>query len=314
MTALDYLDQWHSAGRITADQHELLSALESRRRISLFLELTLLLYLGVLAIAAGLAWTVSTYGQEWGDVAVLVPTTALLVACAYYCVRRLPPYSTDRVPAPTLAFDYLLYLACLTFAVELGYIEYRFQLLQARWDHYVLASALLYFVVAYRCDNRLVLSLAIATIGAWFGVRLSQFDFFVGSQLRLAALGYGLTTAAVGVTLYQSGIKRHFLETYLHLAVNVTLAALVSGAASRGTGVLWTLALVVAAAAVVAGGLRFRRFAFVVYGVLHGYIGIAVQALRDVGSVTAALLFIVITAGAVIAGLVTVSRRFGREE
>ena len=314
MTTPEYLDVWRTAGRITGDQHEVLSALASRRRVSLYLEFNALLYVGVLAIAAGIAWTVSVYAQAWGDLAVLGSTTALLVACGYYCVSRLPPYSNERVAPPTPAFDYVLYLACLIFAVELGYIEYRFELLQAQWDYYVLASALVYLLVAYRFDNRLVLSLGIATLGAWFGVRLSQFSFFIAGQLRFAALGYGLLVALLGTSLHHAGTKRHFLETYLHVAVNVLMAALLSGSLARDAASLWTVALAAAAGVVIASGVRYRSFAFVVYGVLYGYIGIAAELLRLVDSLTVALLALVITAGTVIVGLVVVSRRFGREE
>jgi hypothetical protein len=314
VTTLDYLDQWRHAGRITDDQHEVLSALASRRRVSLFLEFNALLYLGVLAIAAGLAWTVSVYAQEWGDVAVLGSLTALLAACGYYCVTRASSYSDERVAAPTIAFDYVLYLACLTFAVELGYVEYRFELLPTQRDYYVLASAVLYFAVAYRFDNRLVLSLAIATLGAWFGLKLSQFSFFVASQLRYAALGYGLLVAAIGAWSYHAAIKRHFLDTYLHVGANVLMAALLSGSLAGSTVSLWTITLVAVAGAVIAGGVRYRRFAFVVYGVLYGYVGIAGVLLHLVPGPTAGLFTIVVTAGAVIVGLVIVSREFGREE
>jgi hypothetical protein len=172
----------------------------------------------------------------------------------------------------------------------------------------------MYFAVAYRFDNRLVLSLGIATFGAWFGVRLSQFSFFVAGQLRLAALGYGLIVGTLGVGLHNAGIKRHFLETYLHVAANVLLAALLSGSVAAATGSLWTVALVAAAGAVITWGVRHRRFAFVVYGVLYGYIGIARELLRHVSSPTAALFSILITAAAVIVGLVIVSRQFGRHE
>jgi hypothetical protein len=314
VTTLEILEQWRAAGRITGDQHETLAALASRRRISLYLEFNALLYLGVLAIAGGIGWTVRAYAQEWGDLAVLGSTTAVLVACGYYCATRAPAYSDERVPTPTIAFDYVLYLACVTFAVELGYVEYRFELLETHRDYYVLASALLYFAVAYRFDNRLVLSLAIATLGAWFGLKLSQFSFVVATQLRLAAVGYGLLVAALGAWSYGVGIKRHFLDTYLHVAANVLMTALLSGSVAGTTVSLWTMALVAVAAAVVSAGVRYRRFAFVVYGVLYGYVGIAGELLRLVSSPTAGLFTIIVTAAVVIVGLVIVSREFGREE
>jgi hypothetical protein len=314
VTTLEYLDRWRTAGRITGSQHDVLAALASRQRVSLFLEFNALFYVGVLAVAAGIAWTVRAYAQEWGDVAVLGSTTTLLVACTYYCRSRVAAYSNERVAAPTPAFDYVLYLACLVFAVELAYVEYRFEVLRAQWDYYVLASAVLYLLVAYRFDNRLVLSLGIATLGAWCGVRLSRFSFSIVSELRFVALGYGVLVAALGVSLGNGGIKRHFLETYLHVATNVVLVALLSGSLASDTVSLWTAALVATAGAVIALGVRNRAFAFVVYGVLYGYVGIAAELVRMVDDLTAALFSIVVSAGAVIVGLVVLSRRFGRHE
>jgi hypothetical protein len=73
------------------------------------------------------------------------------------------------------------------------------------------------------------------------------------------------------------------------------------------------LALLVCAGGAVYTGIRFRRFAFLVYGILYGYIGISREVLRPIGSLTAALAYVVVSAALVIIGLVVVSRRFGSE-
>ena len=131
---LDALERWRTDGTITEAQHAALVPVVSRARITLFAELNVLLYLGVLAFAGGLAWTASVYSDTWGDLAILLPATALLVGCFAWCAGHVPPYAHTQVPAPGLVFDYVLYLGCLVFAVKLGYIEYRFHLLQAQWD------------------------------------------------------------------------------------------------------------------------------------------------------------------------------------
>ncbi len=63
----------------------------------------------------------------------------------------------------------MLYLGSLTWSVELGYIESRFHLLSGQWDLYLLATAVLFFFLAYRFDNRFVLSLALSSLAGWFG-------------------------------------------------------------------------------------------------------------------------------------------------
>src|SRR6185436_101652 len=98
----------------------------------------------------------------------------------------------NEVESPNMALDYVLYGGCLVFALDLGYMESRFHLLQEHWDFYLLLSSLLFFVLAYRFDNRLVLSLALSALAGWFGVTVSRFAFGVGASLRPFALAYGV--------------------------------------------------------------------------------------------------------------------------
>ena len=91
----------------------------------------------------------------------------------------------------------------------------------------------MFFALAYRFDNRFVLSLALSTLAGWFGIRVSEFpllQLFGGSSLRAYALAYGSLVALAGTGLYWVGIKKHFLEAYLHVAANVLFIALLSGA------------------------------------------------------------------------------------
>jgi hypothetical protein len=314
MTTLDQLDRWLDAGDVSPTQHDLLSAIARGNRLSLFLELNVLLYVGVLAVVGGMAWTIDVYATTWGDAAILIPSTLACAGCFAYCFSRGPAYSTEQIVAPGLAFDYVLYLACLVFALELGYLEYRFHLLQDHWDYYLLASALLYFALAYRFDNRFVLSLGIATLGGWFGVRFTQWLRFFAQSIRIPALTYGALVAGAGIGLHRAGIKKHFLDTYLHVAANIVLAALTNGAMEHDGVTLWLVALLVSAAAIIAAGVRTRRFAFVVYGVVYGYIAVSAQVVRNLHSYTATLSYFVISALMVVAALVVLSRKFGRWE
>ena len=58
MTTVERLAQWKHDAVITDAQHEVLGALVRKDRFPVALELNALLYLGVLAIAAGVLWTV----------------------------------------------------------------------------------------------------------------------------------------------------------------------------------------------------------------------------------------------------------------
>jgi hypothetical protein len=312
MSLLADLARWNTSGTITDSQHDALAALVRKDRFSVFDELNALLYLGVLAFIAGAGWTIQTYSARLGDLAILFTLTVSFAGSLYYCFARGAPYSNSQQESPTLAFDYVLYLGCLLLGLELGFIEYRFRLLQDSWDHYLLLSALVYFVLAYRFDNRLVLSLALSTLAGWFGFRLFRLQWFSGS-LRVDALIYSALVTASGVALHRATIKRHFLEAYLHVAVNVALAAAVAGVFERSASPLYFLLLVACGGASVVGGVRFSRFAFVAYGVIYGYIGISNLILRSVNDFTAVMAYIAISATVVIVLLVILARRFGRD-
>jgi hypothetical protein len=312
MTILARLEQWKNQGAISPEQHARLTSLCRREPFSLFLELNILLYAGVLAFVAGLGWTVSTWSGQLGDVLVLTILTAILAACVWYCLSRAPEWSAGEVSAPTPIFDYLLYLGSLVWCIELAYLENRFHVLSGQWDLYLMATAVLFFFLAYRFDNRLVLSLALSSLAGWFGLTISHWPSREEAAYREYALLYCLVIGATGTILQQRGLKPHFLSTYLNLVANVLFWALLSGVFDQQHSSLWFLALLIACGASLAWGLTRRQFAFVAYAAVYGYVGVSWLLLRDVRDETFTLAYIVVTSIAMVVGLVVIARRFGR--
>jgi hypothetical protein len=240
--------------------------------------------------------------------------SVLFGACLYYCLRRAGPYSHAQVESPNLALDYVLYLGCLALSVLLGYLAFRFEWFRPYSDDGVLPIAGVFAILAYRFDNRFVLSLALASVAGWFGLKLPSFGFTSPHVLRVSALIYGAIVAGSGALMYRQGIKPHFFEAYLHIAANAMFAALVSGAGHGSLWMAYLLALLVFASAAIALGVRFHRFAFVAYGTIYGYAGITATVLPIVGSATAFLGYFFFTGSLVIVSLAVLARRFGRTE
>ena len=117
---IGWLERWHTSGAISGAQYEVLSALVRKDRFSVFVELNTTLYLGVLAFVAGVGWTIETHFASLGDAAILSALTLTFCFSIYYCFSRGLPYSNRRVEPSGFAFDYVLYLGCLVFAIELG--------------------------------------------------------------------------------------------------------------------------------------------------------------------------------------------------
>lgn len=311
MSLLDDLARWKHSGAISASQHDAIAAIVRKESFSIFTELTALLYLGVVSLVGGVAWTARSYFAKLGDVTILAAVAIACVAAVGYCFARGGPYSNERREATGFGFDYVLYFGCLMLGVELGYLEFRFHLLQDNWDHYLLISSIVYFALAYRFDNEIVLSLALSTLAGWFGFRLVRWPWIPGS-LRVYALAYAASVALVGASLWRARIKAHFLQTYMHVAVNVSLAALASGVMTRPLSVAYLGGLLLVAAASIATGLKFARFAFVIYGVIYAYVGVSEVLMHNARSGTMVALYFTISATAVVIGLVMLARGFGR--
>jgi len=312
MTILTRLEQWKEQGTISPEQCSQLAGLCRGEPFSLSLELNIALYAGVLAFVAGLGWTVSTWSQQMGDVLVLALLSILIAACLWYASSRAPAWSPAETPSPSLIFDYAIYLASLTWLVELAYIENRFQLLSGRWDHYLLATTGLFFFLAYRFDNRFVLSLALSSLAGWFGLTISHWSTHQDATYRQSALAYSLMVAAGGALLQRHGWKPHFFKTYLNVAANVLFWAALSGVFERQDRGVWVLLLLIAVGASLAWGLARRQFAFVAYAAVYGYVGISSIIVREINDTAGVLVYFIVTGIAMLVLLVRIARRFGR--
>ena len=307
------MEQWKQQGAISPEQHAQLAGLVRGEPLSLFIELNVLLYAGVVAFVAGLGWTVTTWSRQLGDILVLTILSAILAACFWYCISRAPKWSRAETLSPTPIFDYVLYLGSLTWSVELAYIEDRFHVLTGQWDLYLAATAALFFFLAYRFDNRFVLSLALSSLAGWFGLTISHWPSHQDATYRQYALLYCLLVGCGGALLHRRGLKAHFLGTYLNIVANVLFWTLLSGVFEAKDYGAWFLALLLACGASLAWGLTRRQFVFVAYAAVYGYVGVSSILLRNIHHETAIFGYFVVTGVAMLVALIMIARRFGRQ-
>jgi hypothetical protein len=306
------LNDLEGAGILNGEQAALLRRIYGRELFSVHWELRMLLYAGILILTTGLGLLIAKYFASIGHVALLAAIGLGSAGCFAYCLRRGGGFSAEMVPTPHAAYDYVLFLGCLLIGTFQGYLELRYQVLAQHWNWWLLGSGLFYLFCAHYFDNRLVLSLALSTLGAWLGVKTS---LFTGGRwepaLRGNAISFGAIVVAAGIAQVRLGWKRHFLPVHLHLGVNVLLAALVSGTDSRSRGIFYLAALLLACAGSALYAQRARRFAFLLYAVLYGYVGVTIFVLQHARWNTEGILaYFLVTAAALVAALVTFHRRF----
>ncbi len=306
------LGQWRDQGIISPAQYTQLDGLARNQPLSVFRELNILLYAGVVAFVGGLAWTVQSYSQQLGDIVVLAVLSGIFAACLWYCFSRALPWSASATPSPNLLFDYVLYLGSLTWSAELSYLEARLHVLSGQWDIYLLVTALLFFGLAYRFDNRFVLSLALTALAGWFGLKLSHWSEG-SSAYRDDGILFSLITGAAGTALHRAAVKAHFLGTYLNLAANVFLVAVLSGVFNHDNYGWWFLLLLAGCGAALAYGLMVKQFSFVAYAAVYGYVGVSSVLMRHVDDSQAILAYFVITGIGMLVLLFAIARRGGKE-
>jgi hypothetical protein len=179
-------------------------------------------------------------------------------------------------------------------------------------DLYLLATAGLFFFLAYRFDNRFVLSLALSSLAGWFGLTISHWPSHQDATYRQYAILYSLLVGVAGATLQRRGLKPHFFGAYLNIAANVLFWALLSGVFQREGYLVWLFCLLAACGGSLAWGLARRQFSFVAYAAVYGYVGVSAVLIRGM-DFTVALSYFLVTGVAMLVMLVQIARRFGKE-
>ena len=180
-------------------------------------------------------------------------------------------------------------------------------------DFYLLATAGVFFFLAYRFDNRFALSLGLSSLAGWFGLTISHWSANQDAAYRGYALLYCLLVGVGGALLQRRGLKPHFFGTYLNIVANVLFWALLSGVFNRQDYGLWFLAMLIACGASLTWGVARRQFAFVAYAAVYGYVGVSSLFLRGVTDESAVLVYFVVSGVAMLVVLVQIGRRFGRQ-
>lgn len=294
----------------------LLINLQERKIFSVHRELRFFVYLGILMVIAGAGLTVKQYFIELGDVVIISVLTLGTAAAFIYCFLKGGPFAKDAVSPPNVAFDYILFFGCAFFSMGVAYVEVRYHVLGDAWKNYLLISVILFSFLAYRFDNRLVLALGLSTLAAWFGFTLSGFRLFsLQEYYRLYAVAYALIVLGAGGMAWRLEVKKHFFDIYLNFAIHFLCIAFITGVAQYKILSLYFPALLITCAALAFYSVRARKFLYMLYAVIYGYIGISIVIFDFIHRETFLVFaYFIITSLAVVGLIFKMSRRFTEDE
>ena len=278
--------KWHAQGLIGEEALRRAEIVEGRRVFSLYWELRLLLYLGVLLLTGGLGVLVYKNIDTIGHQAVLAFIALVTAACFFYCSLRKAEFSWERVAAPDPFFDYVLLLGCLSLLIFLGYLQYEYGVFG---DHYGLATfcpMVVLFLVAYFFDHLGALSLAIANLAAWVGVAITPLSIlksgnFANGRLILSGLLLAVALMGAGFLTLRRRWKAHFELTYTNFGFHLFFVAGLAGLFTFDrVYLLWFLGLM--GCAWFMGVRAFARGSmyFLVFIVLYCYVALSYFVIR----------------------------------
>jgi hypothetical protein len=257
-----------AAGVIDESAASQAAALERGAVFSVFEELRFVLYAAVASITAGLGLLLKENLNRIGPLA-LIAALALAAAGCYATALRTRMLGRTR----TVGGDYLLLLGALIVSADLGFAETQFHWLGSEWQWYLIILAAFHAIVAYALDSPLVLSMALASLAAWFGIegRISTlFDVDrAPGNLGAHAVIYAGTLLVWRAANKQLGGSAQFGAVFETFAANVGFWGALAWCLTPGMRLYGLATLSLLAAACIVKALRGGEVIFAVYGVTY---------------------------------------------
>jgi len=303
-------------GVLTAPQSHLYSRVARCDLVSVRLEIRAALYVGVLLLTSGIALFVKENHERLGPAAIGLAIFAVAAGCLAWAWRNSLPFTWGATLSTHAGFDYILLLGALLVATDLAYLETQLKLLGGSWPWHFLVVAVLYGLLAYRFDSKMLLALALASFAAWRGLSVSVLGASLGAgdpaRLRAEALACGILFIVLGIIARRAARKPHFEDVYVNGGLLLALGGLLSGVFAPAGWGAFLLALCLAAG--VTAFVAFRTsctlpFALAVLAVWLGFQRLIFEGAGAAAS--AALLLSAASAGAAIFFIVFAHRRIG---
>ncbi len=275
-----------------------LIASESREIVSIYPELRLLTWAGVMLIATGVGLYITRHLDDIGPLAI-----AAGIGAASITLYALAFWKRGR--KVSLVDDYILLLAALLASADLGYIEYHYHLLGANWSLHFLFVALLHAATAYYFQSRMVLSLSVAALAAWLGIERRSFEMIF--EAPVATAGRAFVCAAIVVAWRVadrlSRPATTFSTLFDHFAANLAFWGALTLAVHRETRFAGCAIGVVLAIASMLYGQRTRQGTFVIYAWVYGMIALDIAICNLLADFALITLYLLVSTIAAIVGL-----------
>ncbi|HEV7486902.1 MAG TPA: DUF2157 domain-containing protein [Thermoanaerobaculia bacterium] len=275
-----------------------LIARERREAVSIYPELRILTWAGVMLISTGVGVYITKHLDDIGPLAIAAVIGLAAAACYAWAYWK-------RSRKAALVDDYVLLLAALLASADIGYIEHHYHLLGDSWPRHFLLLAILHAVTAYFFQSRLVLSLSVASLAAWLGIERRSVDTFFDSPASTASRAFTCAVIVVAWRLIDRKLRpaTTFSSLFDHAAANLAFWGSLILAFKDDTRLLGCAITIVLAAAAVLYAKRTREGTFVIYAWVYGTIAIDIAVCKAIHDEIFITFYLLVSTIAAIVGL-----------
>ena len=275
-----------------------LIAVERRDVVSIYPELRILTWAGVMLISWGVGLLISKHLDEIGPLAIAAGIGIASAACYVWAFWK-------RGREASLVDDYVLLLAALLASADVGYIEYHYHLLGESWPRHFLFLALLHGATAYFFQSRLVLSLSVASLAAWLGIERRDVDAIFEAPVTTAWRSFECAAIVIVWRVIDRAVRRAttFSSLFDNAAANLAFWGALTLAVHRDTRLTGCAIAVVLAVASMVYGWRTREAVFVIYAWVYGTIAVDIAVCDALNEPIVIEFYLLISTAAAIAGL-----------
>ncbi|MGC4038987.1 MAG: DUF2157 domain-containing protein [Chitinophagaceae bacterium] len=274
-------EKLNKEGLISDNSLSKIKTTDQVKPFSLHWELTTILYLGVLILTGGLGVLVYKNIDTIGHQVILAFIALISGGCFFYCLKNKAPYSTSKVESPNIGFDYILLLACLTFVIFIGYLQYQYHVFGERFGLATFIPMAVLFFCAYFFDHLGVLTLAITNLCAWAGITVTPLEIlrendFSNERLIVAGIILGVGLIGAGILTRKNNFKAHFEFTYTNFGMNLLFISVLAAMFEfERLNFLWFIALTGIAFYFYKEAFRRKSFYELLMSMLYGYVGLS---------------------------------------
>ena len=258
-------------------QHEYLEAIRTEKIVSLYSELRLMLYLGILLFTGGVGYFAYQNIGHVGHLLAMAGIGAAIIAGFFFITKFAKPYSKGEVTVSQVYFDYILILVSLLIISLFAYVQVYFNLVELllNWTSFI--SAVIFLFMAYRYDNRALLAMSITAFAAAVGLSVSPVDWAKGamqlsSNLYNTSIVLGVALTVIGQVSEYKNVKKHFRFTYQNFGLLLYFVGCLSAMFDSNYQIPYAFLTLLSAGILSWYTWMQREFLFFIYANCTGYI------------------------------------------